>query len=282
MIRRFFNSESKTIVGAALIVGVLSFVSRIVGLVRDRILAGEFGAGNILDVYYAAFKLPDLLFGLIVVGAISASFIPLFIKHYHRALGRDKAWQMTNNVLHMILAAMLLLSLVLFVFAQPFAELVAPGFVPVQQAAVAYFMRVMILAQILLAGSMVFGSVLQGLKRFMLYALAPVFYNIGIIVGAVFFVDWLGPIGLAWGVVFGAFLHLLVQVYGVYKAGYRYKFIWQPKDKDTIEIVRMMGPRMLGIGLSQFQIVILTIIATTLAAGSVTILSATERSRVGS
>lgn len=73
-----FRRESKTIIGAATVVGILSFASRVVGFVRDRVLAGEFGAGDTLDVYYAAFKIPDLLFNLIVVGALSASFIPLF------------------------------------------------------------------------------------------------------------------------------------------------------------------------------------------------------------
>lgn len=81
---KFINAESKTIIGAATIVGVLSFASRIVGLIRDRILAGEFGASSTLDVYYAAFKVPDLMFSLIVVGALSASFIPLFTKHYSK------------------------------------------------------------------------------------------------------------------------------------------------------------------------------------------------------
>ena len=97
MIRTLFNKESKTIAGAALIVGVLSFASRIIGLVRDRILAGQFGAGNELDVYYAAFKLPDTLFSLLVIGALSASFIPLFTKYYHRVNGKKRAWRITNN-----------------------------------------------------------------------------------------------------------------------------------------------------------------------------------------
>ena len=267
----FLNKESKTIVGAAAIVGLLSFVSRIVGLVRDRILLGEFGAGDVLDAYYAAFKLPDLLFGLFVVGSLSASFIPIFSRHFHSPLRRDRAWEFTSNTLNLLAVAMAGMSVILFIFADPLAGLIAPGFDPAKQGMVAQMTRVMLLAQFFLAASVVFGSVLQGLKRFLLFSLAPIFYNVGIITGALFLAKPFGPIGLAWGVVLGAFLHLVVQLLGVISAGFRWspRFDW--KDADTHEMVRLTGPRMMGVAVSQVNFVILTIIATTLAVGSVTI-----------
>ena len=163
---KFLHTQSRTIIGAATLVGVLSFVSRLVGFVRDRILAGAFGAGDTLDIYYAAFKVPDLLFTLIAVGAISASFIPIFLSHYHRLLEAQQAWRFTNNVLHLLVGGMLALSVLLIVFAQPLAELVAPGFPALKQMRVASLMRVMFVAQTLLAASMVYGSVLQSLKKF--------------------------------------------------------------------------------------------------------------------
>jgi len=268
---RFLNNESKTIVGAAAIVGVLSFASRIVGFVRDRILLGRFGAGDELDVYYAAFKLPDLLFGLLVVGSLSASFIPIFSRYYHSLTLRDRAWAFTNTSLNLIAMVMAAMSCVLFIFAHPLAGLIAPGFDAAKQGLVADMTRVMLLAQILLAVSVVFGSVLQGLKRFLLFSLAPIFYNVGIIIGGLCFTKYLGPIGLAWGVVLGAFLHLLVELIGVLSAGYRWSPIVKWNDADMREMVRLTGPRMLGIAVSQVNFVILTIIATTLAVGSVTI-----------
>ena len=268
---KFFNKEAKSIVGAAAIVGVLSFVSRIVGLVRDRILAGEFGAGDTLDIYYAAFKIPDFLFSLIVVGALSASFIPIFVNQYQKRFSNDKAWEFTNNILHVLGALMLVVIIILFVFAEPFARIVAPGFPEVKQQLVASFMRVMVFAQLLLTASMVFGSVLQSLKRFFLYSLAPIFYNVGIIIGAVFFVEWMGMIGLAWGVVFGAFLHLVVQLVGVRNVGYAYRFSLSLKDKSTLKLLRLTGPRLLGIATSQILFLILAILASTLVVGSVTI-----------
>ncbi len=268
---RFLNSESKSIVGAAAVVGFLSFASRIVGLIRDRILLGQFGAGDVLDAYYAAFKLPDLLFGLLVVGSLSASFIPIFGKYYHGLARRDRAWAFTSNTLNVLAAAMAAMSVVLFVFSGPLSELIAPGFDAVKRGMVADMARVMLLAQFLLAISVVFGSVLQGLKRFLLFSLAPIFYNLGIIIGGLYLTDPLGPIGLAWGVVLGAFLHLLVQLYGVLSAGYRWTPLLNWMDADTREMLRLTGPRMLGIAVSQINFVILTIIATTLAVGSVTV-----------
>ncbi|NBS41065.1 murein biosynthesis integral membrane protein MurJ [bacterium] len=268
---RFLNTESKSLVGAAAIVGGLSFASRIVGLVRDRILLGEFGAGNVLDAYYAAFKLPDLLFSLLVIGSLSAGFIPIFTKHWHAIGEKEKAWKFTNNALNIIAAGMAAISLVVLAFAGPVAGLIAPGFDAVKRGMVEDFTRVMLLAEFILALSVVFGSVLQGMKRFLLFSLAPILYNVGIIVGALVFVKWFGPIGLAWGVVLGAGLHFFVQLYGVLSAGYRYRPVLNHTDKDVRELAALTGPRMLGIAVGQVDFMVLTILATTLAAGSVTI-----------
>lgn len=271
MIFKFLNSETKTITSAAIIVGVLSCASRVVGLIRDRILAGEFGAGDTLDVYYAAFKLPDLLFSLLIVGALSASFIPLFTKYYFGMLGKDKAWKFTNNVLNILGIFFVLLSVILFIFAQPLANLIAPGFDLSKRELVADFTRVMLLAELILGLSVVFGSVLQATKRFLLYSLAPILYNVGIVIGALLFVGPMGAIGLAWGVVLGAFLHFLLQLYGVLQNGYSYRWIFDWRDRDMQEVFRLMGPRLLGLGVQQFNIVVMTVIASGLAIGSVTV-----------
>jgi putative peptidoglycan lipid II flippase len=168
-------------------------------------------------------------------------------------------------------AAMAAVSLLLFALADPLSELIAPGFGSTKRALVADMTRVMLLAQFLLALSVVFGSVLQGLKRFLLFSLAPIFYNVGIIVGALSFTDRLGPVGLAWGVVLGALLHASVQALGVFSAGYRWVPSFDWRDADTVELARLTGPRMLGIAVGQINFVVLTVIATTLAAGSLTV-----------
>lgn len=265
------RSESKSILGAATIVGVFSCVSRLMGFVRDRILAGQFGAGDTLDSYYAAFKIPDLLFQLLVIGAISASFIPIFLSYGNDDTGKDKAWKFTSNTLNLIVIGMLILTIVMSLFAAPLAHIVAPGFPQYKQDLVVDLMRVMFFSQMLLAVSIIFGSVLQGLKRFLIYSFAPISYNIGIIIGAVWFTDVLGTMGLAWGVVLGAFLHLLTQMFGMKGTGFHYSFLIRLFNKDAKKMFALMGPRVIGLAVNQTLFLMLSVIASTLAVGSVTI-----------
>ncbi|MFH1405337.1 MAG: murein biosynthesis integral membrane protein MurJ [Patescibacteria group bacterium] len=270
---KFITKETKSIVSAAFVVGVLSFASRIVGLIRDRILAGEFGAGDVLDIYYASFKIPDFLFQLLVIGAVSASFIPMFTRYYYglKTENKEAAWRLTNNLITIIVTGMILLSFLILIFSNPISHFIAPGFSELKQDQVSLFIKIMLLSQIVLSISVIYGSVLQGVKRFFIYSLAPIFYNVGIIIGALVFVDYLGPQGLAWGVVFGSLLHLVVQYLGVKSLGYKYKWSFTIKDKDTMKVIKLMLPRVLGIGVSQIQILILTILASSLAVGSVVI-----------
>ncbi|MDP2631471.1 MAG: murein biosynthesis integral membrane protein MurJ [Candidatus Uhrbacteria bacterium] len=271
MFKRFLNGKSNTITSAAVIVASFSILSRFVGFIRDRILAGEFGASDTLDIYFAAFRVPDLLFQLLVVGALSASFIPLFTRYVEKKQ-EEKAWQMTNNLLNILAVVFGVFLILAAIFAHDLAPLIAPGFDPAKQSAVADMARVMFLAQFILSISMVYGSVLQSAKRFVLYSSAPIFYNLGIILGAIAFVPILGPMGLAWGVVLGAILHLLIQIVGVYSLGYKFKFTFQVKDPDVKYTLKHMIPRVMGLAVNQVNFLVMTILASTLAVGSVTII----------
>ncbi|MFH1632116.1 MAG: murein biosynthesis integral membrane protein MurJ [bacterium] len=271
MLKLLLNGKSGTITSAAIIVASFSILSRFVGFIRDRILAGEFGASDTLDIYFAAFRVPDLLFQLMIVGALSASFIPLFTRYVGKGDGA-RAWQMTNNILNILAVAFGVFLIVAAVFAGQLAPLIAPGFDAVKQAAVADMARVMFLAEFLLAISMVYGSVLQGAKRFALYSMAPILYNVGIILGAVVIAPQFGTIGLAWGVVLGALLHLTLQWIGVSSLGYRYKMVFDLKDKDVKHTLIQMIPRVMGLAVNQVNFLAMTIIASTLAIGSVTII----------
>lgn len=267
----WFKSKSETITSAAAIVALFSILSRVVGFVRDRILAGEFGAGDTLDIYFAAFRIPDLLFQLMVVGALSASFIPLFTK-YAKTKSDGKEWELTNKILNIVVLAFGVLIVLGIIFIEPLSAVIAPGFDADKQEALASMARIMFGAQFILAISMVFGSALQGAKNFFIFSLAPIFYNVGIISGAIFFVPILGDIGLAWGVVFGAFLHFVLQYIGVKALGYSYRPMFILKDKDVLFTIKHMIPRVLGLAVNQLNFLLMTIIASTLAVGSITIL----------
>ncbi len=278
ILKRQINS----ITAAAALVALSSLASRFLGVVRDRILAGSFGAGTTLDVYYAAFRVPDLVYNLIVLGALSSGFIPIFtslIKDFvcERGQGCDptlqnkEAWSLASNVLNYLFIGLGLLSLLGIIFAPALTRLITPGFGPSEQAATAALTRIMFLSPIFLGISGILGGILQSFKRFVVYSLAPVFYNLGIIIGALFFVNWWGVYGLAWGVVLGAFMHMAVQIPMVSRLGFKYQFRIRRRDPQTRKIGQMMVPRTLSLAISQINLVVVTALASGLAGGSLAI-----------
>ncbi|MDD4902225.1 MAG: murein biosynthesis integral membrane protein MurJ [Patescibacteria group bacterium] len=281
MIKRLFNKEINSITVAAILVALSSLVSRLLGVYRDRILAGQFGAGATLDAYYAAFRVPDLMFNLLVLGALSAGLIPVFtslIKDFKGTvlnlfgLENSEAWRLINNVLNLMLISLALLSVLGIIFAGPLIRtIVAPGFSPELQDKTIALSRIMFLSPILLAISSIFSGVLQSFKRFFVYSLAPIMYNIGIIIGALFFVPLWGIYGLAWGVVAGALLHMLIQMPTVFALGYKYVPFLDLRDGNLRKILTMMVPRTLSLAVSQLNLVVITAIASTLAIGSLTV-----------
>jgi len=271
MIKSFLNSKSKTIASAAMILGAASLISRILGLVRDRILAGTFGAGDELDIYYAAFRIPDLVFSLLVIGAISAGFIPVFIGYLSK--DKEKSWYLANSVLNIIVLAVIIASAVLIIFTPWLMRLLAPGFSPEKLAQTIPLSRVMFLSPLFLALSAVFGGILQSFRRFLVYSLGPIMYNLGIILGVMFLVKPFGLIGLAYGVVLGSFLMAVIKIPTAYLCGYRWQPILDFKFSGVKRVFKMMPPRIINLALHQITVVVITIIASFLVVGSLAIFS---------
>lgn len=276
MIRKLFTSKISSIASAALVISIAGLASRILGVIRDRVLAGQFGAGAQLDMYYAAFRVPDLVYNLIVLGALSAGFIPIFtslLKSEDRgAYEKNKnAWDLVNSVINIFFIVLVIVCSGLLIFAHKLVPLIAPGFTASQLATTTILTRIMFLSPILLGLSGIFGGVLQSFKRFFVYSLAPIMYNLGIIFGALFLVDIFDIYGLAVGVILGSFLHLIIQVPIVFKLGYRYKFLFNYKDKDLIEIFKLMVPRLLALATAQINLFVVTIFGSILAVGSIAV-----------
>ena len=278
MIKKILSRKIDSITIAATLVAFSSLLSRLLGILRDRILAGEFGAGNILDVYYAAFRVPDLIFNLIVLGALSAGFIPVFtclIKDFkcERTDGspNQKAWDLANNILNTLMIFLIFISGLGILFSPFLMKLVAPGFSPEKQQLTAELTRIMFLSPIFLGLSSILGGILQSFKRFLVYSLAPIMYNIGIIIGALYFVPFWGVHGLAWGVALGAFLHMFVQLPLVFSLGFKYRPIINLRDPNMRKIGRMMVPRTMTLGVSQLNLLVITILASGLAGGSLAV-----------
>jgi len=280
MMKRLFNGEINSITVAALLVAVSSLISRFLGIFRDRILAGQFGAGDILDVYYAAFRIPDLIFNLLILGALSAGFIPIFtslikspLEKIHGLFGSEhkEAWELTSNILNIMVAGLLVLCGLGVIFAAPIMKFITPGFSQEKMALTVSLSKIMFLSPIFLGVSSVFGGVLQSFKRFFVYSLSPIFYNIGIIIGALFFTPLWGVYGLAWGVVLGALAHLLVQIPTLGRLGFKYSFKFNLRSDQVKKIWRMMVPRTMSLAISQANLLVITVIASTLASGSLAV-----------
>lgn len=278
MIKKLWNDNilnsrpTESVISAAFVITVAGVASNFLGLIRDRLLASTFGAGDTLDVYYAAFRIPDLIYNLLILGALSAAFIPVFtgLKSHEKD---DEAWKLTNGMVNLALFSIVVLSVLFAVFAPILMRIITPGFPPDKMDQVVLFTRIMFLSPLFLGISGIMGGVLTSMRRFLVYSIAPLLYNLGIIIGIVFFVRIMGPVGLAWGVVFGAFMHLSLQYLTVKNLGYEHRWeFWKAwKDRHVRQVGKLMLPRMTGIAINQFNLMVITIFASTLAAGSLAV-----------
>ncbi len=268
---KILNSQSKTITGAAIILSGATLLSRFVGVARDRVLAHYYGAGPVMDAYYAAFKIPDIIYNLLIVGALTAGFIPTFTKLLNNRNENKEAWQLTNNILNILGISLIVLCGLGIIFTPILNKILAPGFDAENLRRVTAFTRIMFLSPLFLGISMLMGGALQSLRRFVLYAIAPIFYNFGIIFGATVLVRMMGENGLAYGVVLGAFIHCAIQAYGTYHSGWRYAFSFNTKDIDTKMVFKLMVPRTMGLAITQLNQVVVTMMASFLPIGSIAV-----------
>ena len=253
---------------------ITGLVSRVLGLFRDRLLASTFGAGDTLDIYYAAFRVPDLIYNLLIVGALSSAFIPVFASLLSNDK-EDEAWEMANGIMNLALSFIVVLSVIFAIFTPFIMKVLTPGFSPDKLNQVVFFTRIMFLSPFLLGASGILGGILTSYKRFLTYSLAPIFYNAGIIFGIVFLVRIMGPIGLAWGVVLGGLLHLISQYVFAYQLGFRYRwsFMANFSNLEVRKVFMLMIPRAMGVAVNQINLFVITIFASLLASGSLAIFS---------
>lgn len=269
---KILNGQSRTITSAAIVLALASLASRFLGLLRDRLLAGQFGAGDTLDVYYAAFRIPDMVYNLLVLGALSAGFIPVFVGLWREhADSKKEVWDFVNNVLNILGVGLIFIAVIFFIFAPFFVKLITPGFGADKMNLTVALTRIMFLSPILLGASSIWGGILQSVKKFLIFSLMPIFYNLGIIGGILFLVPRFGIYGLAYGVALGAALHMIIQLPSILALGYRYRPIFNWADSATRRMVKLTVPRILTLAVSQLNFLAITILASTLAAGSLAI-----------
>ncbi len=269
MFYRVFNSRTKTITFAAGLLAISGILSRFLALIRDRLLAGKFGAGAELDIYFAAFRIPDFVYGILIIGGISTVFLPVFSEYFKK--DPNQGWDLTNNVLNCFLILLILVCAILAVFTPFFIKFIVPGFSQENRVLAISLTRIMFLSPILLGLSSVFSGILHYFNRFLVYSLAPVLYNIGIILGILFLYPIFGIQGLAFGVILGAFLHWVIQIPAAKILGYKYQPSFNFRCTGLSKIFKLMIPRTIGSAAYHINLIIITAIASTLAAGSIAI-----------
>lgn len=268
MIKKLKNLEATFHVGyATIIVATFTLLSRITGLGREVLLASKLGTNANSDIYFTAFRLPDLVYNLLILGTLSVAFIPVFSEYYLK--DKPRAFAIANTVLNLSAIGMFVICLIIFILVKPLTELIAPGFSPEQLSKTAEITRIMLLTPIIFTISNVFSSVLISLKKFLIVNTAPLLYNIGIIIGIIFFFPKYGLEGLAYGVILGALMHVLIQLPEALRFGYRWKSKLNYNDEAVKKIGTLFLPRIVGLDNSYVNLIIVSIIGSTLAAGSI-------------
>jgi len=268
MWQKLWLKINNSVTGGALIIAFFSLLAKIFALLRERLIAHNFGASELSDIYYAAFRLPDLIFNTLVLGALTSAFIPVFQRVWKQ--DKEEGLRLSNSVLNLFLIFIGLLVVITYIFTPQIMSLITPGFSHWQIAQVVILSRVMLLSVIFFVASNLIGGILNSFKRFFSFSLAASFYNIGIIIGIVFIYPSLGLIGLAYGVLLGAIMHLLIQLPEVYKNGWRYKLNLK-FDSNLKKIIKLMLPRTIGLAAGQINLVVITMIASTLTVGSIAV-----------
>jgi putative peptidoglycan lipid II flippase len=254
----------------AVILAVTSLLSYLLGLVRDRLLAREFGAGLEVDLYNSAFIVPEFMLNLWITGALVLALIPVLSTALSRG-ERAAAFRSFNAILSLLALVMLVLEVIAFATMPVLASLVAPGFSAAEHAEIAKFSRLLLVASIFFTLSGVWGAVLVSTRRFLGFALSPVAYNLGIIGGIVLLAPRFGITGVVYGAVAGSILHLSVRLWGLRAEGYRPQWVWDLKNKGLREILRLTGPRMAGLLVYEGNLWLFNALASFLAVGSIAI-----------
>lgn len=246
---------------SAVIVAGAFVASRILGLVREIVLAQQFGTSAELSAYVSAFRIPDLLFLVIMAGAFGSAFIPVFSGFLGN--GEDEtAWKLASVVLNLSGVSVILLSLISWLAAPDLVRLVvAPDADPAAQALTTDLMRILLLSPIFLGFGIAAKGILEGQDLFTLPAFAPIVYNTATILGAVFLGPRIGVRGVAIGVVVGAAGFLALQAPGVIRSGMKYSVAFDPRAPGVSEVGRLLAPRLIGQAAFQINFIAVTNLA---------------------
>ena len=272
MVKRIVNSIALKINGvgeAAFWLALFSFFSLILALLRDRMLAHNFGAGLELDIYYASFKIPDLIFVTVASLVSISALVPLFAK---KETEGEKHLKDATDSIFTIFSILIVIFCVFAYFLMPTViNFFYSGFSVESIKEIIFLSRVLLLSPLLLGFSNFFGSIVQYEKRFILYSISPILYNIGIILGIFFLTEKIGISSAVFGVVLGAFMHLILQAVFVMRSKIRPMITSRIKWKDVLEVGRLSIPRTLALSITSFVGFFFAVLASRMETGSIAI-----------
>ncbi len=246
----------------AIIVSVAFVLSRLLGLAREMILARQFGTGPDMEAYVAAFRIPDLLFLTIMSGAFGAAFIPVFGGFLDRG-DRHRASRLASSILTWTGISVLVTGAIAYALAGPITSALF-DFDDYTHGLTVELMRILLLSPVFLGLGIAFKGILEAQNQFTLPALSPLFYNAAIIVGAAFFAPDYGIHAVAWAVIIGAVLHMAIELPGVLRSGLAFRPTLDRRVDGLSEVLRLLGPRVLGQAAFQINFIAVTAFASTI------------------
>jgi len=267
------EKRNRQLARSTLVVMAAFAIAKVISLAQTIIIARVFGVGREWDTFVTANSLPELIFTLISGGALAHAFIPIFSGYLARD-DKPGAWKLTSHVINTVFAATAIVSIIVF-FTAPWwvAHVVAPGFDVAAQQQTADLMRILLISTLIFSVSGISMGILQSHNHFLLPAIAPIMFDLGILFGAGFLIKPFGVRGIAYGAVLGAALHFAVQVPGLihYRARWSAEMGWH--DPMLWKVLRLMLPRVAGLGLFSLNFLLMNNIASRLGEGSVSALS---------
>lgn len=272
MVQKVFNIVYKEVRGlhqAAYILAVFTFGSQLLALIRDRLLAHQFGAGIELDLYYTAFRIPDFLYVLFASTLSVYVLIPFVTKRMEENAG-EGARALLSQIYSLFLIGYSIVALCAMIFAPHIVQSFFPGFTQHTETLV-ILIRILLLQPLLLGVSSLFGVITQMEHRFVLYAISPLLYNLGIIFGLVFLYPYFGIAGLVMGVVIGALGHVCIQLPFIARSPLAPRFVLRFNFRDIVEVCRTSVTRVITLSLHQIVLICFVGFASTMAVGSVSV-----------
>ena len=252
---------------ATFLITITSLISYAMGLLRDRTIAHNFGTSSATDTYNASFVIPDMLFNTFIAGALAAAFLPVFSGYLNK--DKEEAYKVANTMITVGTLFIGLISLIVFIFADSIIPIMFKDTDPGMQKDIIYMTRIILPASILFTISNTLGSILMSFRHFFSYSLSPILYNMGIIIGVVFFNESLGIYSAAIGTIVGAILHCLVRIFDTYATDFRFSILVDIKNPGFIKIIKLMIPKSISLLTTQINIYIFSSVGLQIVVGGV-------------